>query len=79
MGEELQGPGSWTRHRTFVFASHLTGRFFSEDTPVPSGPRQPGQFPDGVENAVEATSNTARQNTTGSFFLILNLSFILVE
>jgi hypothetical protein len=71
MGEELQGPGSWTCHRTFSVAPHLTGRFFSEDTPVPSGPRQPGQFPDGVENAVAATSNTVRQHTTGSFFLMM--------
>jgi hypothetical protein len=71
MGEELQGPGSWTRHRTFSVAPHLTGRFFSEDTPVPSGPRQPGQFPDGAENAVAATSNTVRQHTTGLFFLMM--------
>jgi hypothetical protein len=71
MGEELQGPGSWTHHRTFSVASHLTGRFFSEDTPFPSGPRQPGQFPVWDENAVAATRNTARQHTTDSFFLMM--------
>jgi hypothetical protein len=71
MGEELQGPGSWTCHRMFSVVLHLTGRFFSEDTPFPSGPRQPGQFPVGAENAVAATSNTAKQHTIDSFFPIM--------
>jgi hypothetical protein len=39
--------------------------------PSPRGPRQPGQFPDGVENAAAATSNTVRQHTTGLFFLMM--------
>src|SRR5436853_1628629 len=45
IGVELPGSGSGTRHFMLLVAFQCTGRFFSSQMPVPSGPRQPGQFP----------------------------------
>src|SRR5260370_40520872 len=44
-GVELPGSGNSTFQRTFSVALHLSGRFFSGEWPLPSGPRHAGQLP----------------------------------
>src|SRR5206468_8857436 len=44
MGVELPRSGNGTRQRTLSLVLQCSGRFFSEQTPVPCGPRQAGQF-----------------------------------
>src|SRR5690349_20224712 len=44
LGEELPRSGKSTRQRTFSEVLQVCGRFSSDATPVPVGPRQPGQF-----------------------------------
>jgi hypothetical protein len=41
---ELPRSGKDTRQRTFSFVLQRSGRFLSAATPLPSGPRHPGQF-----------------------------------
>src|SRR2546423_9375971 len=53
IGEELPGPGNGTRQRTFSLVLHFTGKSFSTEMPVPSSPRQAGQFPPNAEKAIE--------------------------
>ena len=72
MGDELPGPGNSTRQRTFSFSLHLRGRFLSEDTPVPSGPRQPGQLPAAAESIVEAERMGARQIAIEFFTVVVS-------
>jgi hypothetical protein len=43
-GVELPRSGNATRQRTFSFVLQRSGRFFPAATPLPSGPRKPGQF-----------------------------------
>src|SRR5262245_40739029 len=42
-GALTPAPARGTFQRTFSVADHLVGRLLSWDTPVPAGPRQPGQ------------------------------------
>ena len=71
IGCDHPAPGSSTFQAMFLSVFHSEGSFFSGERPLPSGPRKHGQFPVVAENAVAATSNTARQHTTDSFFLIM--------
>jgi hypothetical protein len=43
-GVELPRSGKGTRQQTFSLVLQWSGRFFSVERPLPSGPRQPGQF-----------------------------------
>ena len=45
MGVEFPASGSAIFQRTFSVALQVSGSSVSVVTPVPSGPRQPGQFP----------------------------------
>src|SRR5437016_13938394 len=56
IGEELPASGNGTRQWTFSSALHLSGRFFSLDTPVPSGPRQAGQLLAAAEKTIKMLS-----------------------
>src|SRR5918997_1593536 len=44
IGEEWPRPGTAAFHLRFLVALHSTGRFFSGETPEPSGPLHCGQF-----------------------------------
>src|SRR5688572_7690848 len=44
IGVELPRSGNGTRQATFSFVLQRSGRFFSLATPLPPGPRKPGQF-----------------------------------
>jgi hypothetical protein len=44
MGEEWPLPATGVFQRTFFEGPHSSGRFFSAEMPLPSGPRHPGQF-----------------------------------
>src|SRR5258705_1343194 len=44
MGVEFPLSGKGTRQRTLLLVSQRSGKFFSEVTPSPSGPRQAGQL-----------------------------------
>src|SRR5688572_22683743 len=44
IGVELPRSGTGTRQATFSFVLQRSGRFFSLATPLPPGPRKPGQF-----------------------------------
>src|SRR6266849_9182363 len=61
-GVELPRSGNGTRQETFSFVLQWSGRFFSAARPLPSGPRQPGQFA-ADSDAVRAhpSQETARQ------------------
>src|SRR5437870_1287721 len=72
-GEEFPGPGSATRQRTFSFVLHFSGRFFSLETPVPSGPRQPGQLAAEAEAAaLEIMRMAAKQWFSFELFITLS-------
>src|SRR5262245_32282707 len=61
MGVEFPLSGKGTRQRTFVFVSQRSGRFFSDVTPAPSGPRQAGQLAAGVCKANESERSTSEK------------------
>src|SRR5439155_22927161 len=68
MGEEFPRSGKSTLQRTFSFVLHFSGRFFSEEAPVPSGPRQPGQLPAVEESAAVIVRRTATR-AANEFFM----------
>jgi hypothetical protein len=45
MGVEFPFSGNGARHRTWLFVFQCTNTSVSVEIPVPSGPRQAGQFP----------------------------------
>src|SRR5690242_8851241 len=45
IGDECERPSIAVFHLMFLVGLHSDGRFFSFETPVPSGPRHCGQFP----------------------------------
>src|SRR5262249_25747453 len=61
-GVELPAWASGTFHLTLSLSLHVTGRFFSKQTPCPVGPRQAGQLSAWAAAVLRASrAETARQ------------------
>ena len=70
IGVEFPGAGSGTLQRTFWFVLQCNGRFVSWQTPLPSGPRQAGQFaPNALVAAAASISQTQRMGSPTLVFL----------
>src|SRR5258705_5316338 len=69
MGEEFPRPGKSTRQRTFSLVPHLSGKSFSVETPVPSGPRQPGQLLAVAASGLKMTSRAAKLRAKAVFIV----------
>src|SRR5260221_4214700 len=70
IGEELPGPGNSTRQRTFSLLLHLSGRFSSNETPLPSGPRQFGQLLVNAGTVIEMVTAISKPDASDVFMLI---------
>jgi hypothetical protein len=53
----------------FSVVLHLSGRFLSEETPVPLGPRQPGQLLAEAEGAMPIVRRTVNRKAF-AFFIV---------
>src|SRR5262245_1092710 len=62
IGVELPRSGNGTRQATFSFVLQRSGRFFSAATPLPPGPRHPGQFAPGTGEVSATNPKTAQPN-----------------
>src|SRR6185369_870562 len=60
IGDECERPSIATFHLMFFVGLHSAGRFFSVETPEPSGPRHPGQFPAAALLANDPTPTTTK-------------------
>src|SRR5436190_17294407 len=69
MGDEFPRPGRSTRQRTFSLVPHLRGKLFSVETPVPSGPRQPGQLLAEAVSGIERIDKVARPKAIEVFMV----------
>src|SRR6185503_15211534 len=64
IGDECARPSIGVFHLMFFVGLHSEGRFFSVETPEPSGPRHCGQFPADAARARKLKDANAREIPT---------------
>ena len=71
IGVELPRSGKVTRQATFSFVLQRSGRFFSLATPLPPGPRKPGQL---APHAEVINAHQSQATAQGAFMGTLTIN-----